>query len=125
MEIKLYADGSVELYRQLAKEVLRLIAAGKLSEGDKLPSVRQLATELKVSPNTVSKAYQLLHDQGIILVEPKRLATVKRHLPYDERIANIKGELAEIILNAQAALISKGEFTLLVEAVLSNWEEKQ
>lgn len=54
------------IYEQLYKKVVELILKGVLNEQDKLPSVRSLATELSVNPNTVAKAYSLLERDGII-----------------------------------------------------------
>ncbi len=54
------------IYEQLYKKVVELILKGVLREQDKLPSVRSLATELSVNPNTVAKAYSLLERDGII-----------------------------------------------------------
>jgi len=54
------------IYEQLYKKVVELILKGVLNEQDKLPSVRSLATDLGVNPNTVAKAYNLLERDGII-----------------------------------------------------------
>jgi GntR family transcriptional regulator len=54
------------IYEQLYRNVTLLILKGVLQEQDKLPSVRSLATELGVNPNTVAKAYTLLERDGII-----------------------------------------------------------
>ncbi|MCH5304664.1 MAG: GntR family transcriptional regulator [Ruminococcus sp.] len=54
------------IYEQLYNNTIRLISAGVLKPGDKLPPVRTLATELSVNPNTVSKAYKLLENDGYI-----------------------------------------------------------
>ncbi len=54
------------IYEQLYKKVVELILKGVLNEQDKLPSVRSLATDLSVNPNTVAKAYNLLERDGII-----------------------------------------------------------
>lgn len=54
------------IYEQLYKKVVELILKGVLQEQDKLPSVRSLATELSVNPNTVAKAYNLLERDKII-----------------------------------------------------------
>jgi len=54
------------IYEQLYKKVVELILKGVLVENDKLPSVRSLATDLSVNPNTVAKAYSLLERDGII-----------------------------------------------------------
>ena len=56
----------IPIYEQLYRKVIELILKGVLKEQDKLPSVRNLATELSVNPNTVAKAYSLLERDGII-----------------------------------------------------------
>ncbi len=54
------------IYDQLIRGVVRLKALGVLQPGEKLPSVRSLAGQLGVNPNTVQKAYQMLEAQGVI-----------------------------------------------------------
>lgn len=54
------------IYDQIANGFLRLKAMGALSAGDRLPSVRALALELGVNPNTVQKAYGILEGSGVI-----------------------------------------------------------
>ncbi len=61
---------ALPLYRQLVQQVERLAAAGRLREGDALPSVRDLSRELGVNPATVVKAYAELEHAG--LVETRR-----------------------------------------------------
>jgi GntR family transcriptional regulator len=59
--------GSSEpIYRQLVEQVKRRIAAGQLSAGQEIASVRELAQSLAVHPMTVSKAYSLLEAQGLL-----------------------------------------------------------
>jgi GntR family transcriptional regulator len=58
------------IYRQIHDRVVAMILDGHLSEGDPLPSVRSVATETRVNPLTVLKAYQQLADEG--LVEKRR-----------------------------------------------------
>ncbi|KMQ83009.1 family transcriptional regulator [Lasius niger] len=60
----------VPIYRQLRARVVAMMLDGELAEGDPLPSVRQLATELQINPLTVSRAYQELVDAA--LVEKRR-----------------------------------------------------
>ena len=54
------------IYEQLYKNVVRLVSLGAMEPEHQLPPVRQLATELGVNPNTVSKAYKNLEKDGII-----------------------------------------------------------
>jgi GntR family transcriptional regulator len=57
------------IYVQIVDEVRRAIVVGSLAPDDPLPSVRQLAGELGVNPNTVKQAYQELERQGVTYVE--------------------------------------------------------
>ena len=57
-------QSKVPIFEQLKKQILEFI--GILLPNDKLPSVRSLATDIGVNPNTVSKAYQELENQGYI-----------------------------------------------------------
>jgi GntR family transcriptional regulator len=63
-------NDSQPIYRQLRDRVVAMILDGVLKEGDPLPSVRSVATDTRVNPLTVLKAYQQLTDEG--LVEKRR-----------------------------------------------------
>ena len=60
-----YKSG-LPIYEQVYNGILRLADIGALKPGDQLPSVRALAMELGVNPNTIQKAYQILETNGII-----------------------------------------------------------
>lgn len=64
--IKLDLQSRVPLYEQLQEQIIRLSLMGVLEANEHLPSVRSLAREVGVNPNTVAKAYQELERQGII-----------------------------------------------------------
>ena len=54
------------IYEQLVDNIKSLIVSGVLQRDDQLPSVRQLAQELAINPNTIQKAYTELERQGVI-----------------------------------------------------------
>ncbi len=54
------------LNEQVAEKIMNLIAQGGLSPGERLPSVRNLAVDLSVNPNTVQRAYAALEEKGYI-----------------------------------------------------------
>lgn len=56
----------VPIYRQIIDQVKTLAAFGRVSPGDFLPSVRQVAQELEINPMTVSKAYSWLEKEGVL-----------------------------------------------------------
>lgn len=57
------------IWRQIEEGVRRLIALGALKPGASVPSVRDLAKDLRVNPNTVARAYQRLTDSGVLAVK--------------------------------------------------------
>ena len=60
------------IYVQIIEQIQRLVAAGELKQGDQLPTVRQLATDLRVNFNTVARAYRLLDEAGLISTQQGR-----------------------------------------------------
>lgn len=56
------------IWRQIEEGMRRMISLGSLSPGDTVPSVRDLAQQLRVNPNTVARAYQRLTDAGVFAV---------------------------------------------------------
>jgi len=59
------ADG-VPIYRQIVNQIKYLVASGLLQPGEELPPIRTLALQLKVTPNTIVKAYDELESSGVI-----------------------------------------------------------
>jgi GntR family transcriptional regulator len=59
------ADG-VPIYRQIINQVKYLVASGLLQPGEELPPIRTLALQLKVTPNTIVKAYDELEHSGVV-----------------------------------------------------------
>ena len=66
MEFKLDAKSGVPFYRQVIEQVKFGIARGILNPGDQLPTVRQLAVDLSINPNTVIRAYRELEIEGVL-----------------------------------------------------------
>jgi len=64
--IRLDARSGVPVYRQVIDQVMGGIAAGTLRPGDQLPTVRQLAVDLAINPNTVIRAYRELEIRGVL-----------------------------------------------------------
>lgn len=77
------------IWRQIEEGMRRMISMGTLGPGDAVPSVRELAQQLRVNPNTVARAYQRLTDAGVFAVRrgegtfvadsPTRLKKTERH----------------------------------------------
>jgi GntR family transcriptional regulator len=66
IQIEVDIKSGVPFYRQIIDQVRSAIAIGRLSPGDRLPTVRQLAVDLSVNPNTVARAYTELELTGLV-----------------------------------------------------------
>ena len=66
MDILLSSSSGVPIYQQIADQVKELVLAGALKEGDVLPSIRQLARDLRISVITTKRAYEELEQAGFI-----------------------------------------------------------
>lgn len=65
--IRLATNSPLPLFAQIVQQVKQGVARGELRSGGQLPTVRELAEELVVNPNTVAKSYQQLEKDGVIL----------------------------------------------------------
>lgn len=65
-------SGKTPIYIQIQDQIQKYISAGILKPGDKLPSVRKLAQDNGINPNTAARAYQELEEHGIVSNVPKK-----------------------------------------------------
>jgi GntR family transcriptional regulator len=70
MQIRIDNASDRPVYQQIIDQVKRDIALGRLGKDEKLPTVRQLAGQLAINPNTIAKAYQQMEREGIITTRP-------------------------------------------------------
>ncbi len=93
------------IYRQLHGRLVEMILEGVYQDGDALPSVRQISADHRINPITVSKAFQLLVDDGV--VEKKRglgmyvLNGARQKLAQDERRMFLREEWPRILEKIQ------------------------
>jgi len=64
--LKLDFRSGSPIYIQIMEQIRQMVASGELQPGDQLPTVRQLATDLRINWNTVARAYKLLDEAGLI-----------------------------------------------------------
>ena len=72
MNLELDFRSGIPIYVQIMDQIKNLIAAGELQPDDQLPTVRQLASDLRVNFNTVARAYRLLDEAGLISTQHGR-----------------------------------------------------
>jgi GntR family transcriptional regulator len=72
LDLKLDFRAGLPIYIQVVEQIRRMLASGELKPGDQLPTVRQMATDLRVNFNTIARAYRLLDEAGLISTQQGR-----------------------------------------------------
>lgn len=67
MHIHISPQDGIPIYRQIVNQVKHLVASKRLKAGDELPSIRHLAQQLLINPNTVARAYRELEGAGVLV----------------------------------------------------------
>jgi GntR family transcriptional regulator len=103
------------LYLQVVDEIRRELVRGRLAAGDALPSVRQLAEELRLNPNTVQQAYRELERAGLAAVRRGQGTFIREDVEPDaERAALVERVARESLASAARAGVTAEE---LIEAL--------
>jgi len=115
----------VPIYLQLIEQVKRLVAMGALTAGEQLPTVKQLAMDLTINPNTVSRAYHDLEREGVLETTPGRGSFVRPN----GVAADVRRNLGDVARTAIDKAVREGrslgleadELRALFDAVLQRW----
>ena len=111
MFIHLNPSSGMPIYRQLFTQLRQRIASGELAAAAQLPSVRELAAELKINPLTVAKVFQMLEAEG--LVETRRgLGTFVA----DGNVSRSQKEKRALIANAVEQVVAEARHLKMEEA---------
>ncbi|MDR2977808.1 MAG: GntR family transcriptional regulator [Streptococcaceae bacterium] len=116
MEIDFIA--STPIYQQIRDQIILALASGDLQFGDELPSVRSMSDEIGVNSMTVSKAYQLLKDDGIAEGDRRKGTKIVDQIRTSDRIKE-QIRSAFILLTAECAIrgISSQELKDLIDQI--------
>lgn len=106
MDVRINLDDDVPIYRQIVNQVRYLIASGVLEPDEELPPIRTLASQLKVTPNTVVKAYNELELAGLVRtrqgsgtfvsMRPSPLADRERKNVIEQRVDALLAEARQL-----------------------------
>jgi len=113
-----YRD-SRPIYEQVQDGLRRLMVSGALQEGEKLPSVRALASQLTINPNTIQRAYEALEREGYVYSIPGKGSFVAPRKEVDD---GRKEELLEKFTAAARELLFLGVSPEELTAVLGKLE---
>ncbi len=119
----------VPLYLQLIEQITRAVALGSLAPGEQLPTVKALALDLTINPNTVARVYRELERDGVIETSPGRGSFVRANgTAGDARraIADIALEaLDRAIRDAKSLGLERADIEKLFAQSLARWYPKE
>lgn len=102
MFLHVETDNGLAVYDQIVRQVKFAVADGAIAAGELIPSVRELARELAINPNTVARAYRQLQDEGVVesvrgtglavAADARRLCRDQRRQLLGERLGQALGE---------------------------------
>jgi GntR family transcriptional regulator len=95
----------VPLYLQLIEQITRAVALGSLAPGEQLPTVKALALDLTINPNTVARVYRELERDGVIETSPGRGSFVRAN----GTVGEARRAIADIALEAGGPGLGGGE----------------
>ena len=120
--MKLLQNSGIPIYQQIADQLKADILAGKLKEGDYLPSIRRLARDLKISVITTMKAYEQLEAEGLVTASQGKGFYVNAQdseMLKEQHMRKVEEALQEAIHAADMAGMSHTELKQTLEALLS------
>jgi DNA-binding transcriptional regulator YhcF (GntR family) len=121
MLIEIDMHSSIPIYKQLKTAIISGILSGQLNEGDGLPSVRQLASDLSINLHTVRKVYEMLCEEGYIRIHRSKGTEVCRPPKlYEEDLTVFKSLLLPIIIELRARNIGQKRYGELMNEL---WEK--
>lgn len=127
MQIAVDLTSKVPIYVQIIDQVKHMIATGELQPDDQLPTVRQLATDLRVNFNTIARAYRMLDEEGLISTQHGR-GTYILPLPSEKNGESLRRQdlewLTRHFLNEASQLgYSAHEVNQIYSEYIQLWEE--
>lgn len=112
---------NVPIYQQIADSFRNDILRGKLKEGEYLPSIRELARDLKISVITTMKAYEILNDEGLITAVQGKGYYVNAHdsdMIIEQHRRRVENALLEAISAAETAGMTNAELIETLKTLL-------
>ncbi|MPQ44660.1 GntR family transcriptional regulator [Clostridium tarantellae] len=126
--IKIDARSSTPIYEQIIIGVKEAILKGLINPGEKLPSVREMASMLMTNPNTVSKAYGELERLKVIeTLRGKGTFISSDYKPHiqEDRMESLKESLKNIVLEAKYMGLTKEDILRIMDAFYKELDNKE
>ena len=119
--IKIDFNSDEAIYVQLCNQIIMGIAMNQIQEGDSLPSVRQMADIIGINMHTVNKAYAVLREEGIIMMDRRRGAVIAVDLNKLQALKDMKRQLRVVLAKGRCKQITKEEVYALVDEIFAEY----
>lgn len=126
MRIIIHNSSMVPIYEQVVNQIKAQIISGELKDGDILPSVRNMAAELRISSLTVKKAYDFLEEEGLVTTVHGKGTFVNAadsQMAAEARRKAIEDDLSLVISKAFSAGLSEEELKEIFEIILEDYDD--
>ena len=123
MKIIINNTSMIPVYEQLMDQIKQAIIDGSLKEGEALPSVRNLAGELKISALTVKKAYDKLEEEGFTVTvhgKGSYVAETDRQLAIEARKKAVEDDFAASVSKARSVGLTDDDIREMIEIILED-----
>jgi len=127
MELRIDPASAVPVYAQVVDQVRMLIALRAIRPGDKLPSVRELAAQVRINRNTAAKAYQLLEAAGVLETRAGQGTFVADGVPpwsRDERLRRLEHSISRALVEAYHLEIPFEEVLKITERLAREFQNQ-
>jgi GntR family transcriptional regulator len=128
MRILLRNTDKAPIYEQIKEQIKEAILSDALKEGDTLPSIRQLARDLKISVITTTRAYTDLEQEGFIAVQQGRGCFVlpkNSEIVREQLLSKIEDSFTAAVNTAKIAKLSRDELVAILEFILEEVQFEQ
>ena len=126
MIISIRESLEIPIFQQIHNQIVRGISDGRLQPGEQLPTVRALADEMGINAMTVSKAYQLLKQEGYILGDRRNGARVREDFSQVRGLSHLNRELLQQIASeAKLGGMSREAFLTLCDQLYPTEQTEQ
>ena len=122
MLIKIDFSSSEAIYQQLCNQIILAIATSRLSDGEVLPSVRQMADDIGINMHTVNKAYTILKQEGFVKVDRRRGAIVSVDVDALQARQQLEKDFRKLLAQARCRNMSRQELHRMVDAIYDDYE---
>ena len=122
INIQITSDSVLSIAEQIRQQIEIAIASGELSPGESLPSIRQLAIQLKVNPNTVAKCFQHLVTEGTLNSQKGKgysVAASTNKFSEEEIAKRLATAAKQFVADTRPLGLSRKDMIMAIESLLS------